>query len=253
MTENTTASQKDKAVWDGVKYLVLLAVVLPIVLLLWWGCYKYTVLKFAAPEGCGEAGDLFGSVNALFSGMAFSVLIVTLLMQREELGLQRRELTASIREQERQAKALDAQVEIMAVSAQLAALPTMIDELKTRLSLMNKRVYGNQEIDRMDSSALEMRVEGLKDRIKKNASAPQKLKEVRLANGKVPNFTLYSTQGERTVTEAPKKLLALAQKENAAMRNEIEIVEVLLSHISSINMHYHQLASSRAQPSTLRP
>ena len=40
----------------------------------------------------GTFGDMFGAVNALFSGLAFAGLIVTLLYQKEELKLQREEL-----------------------------------------------------------------------------------------------------------------------------------------------------------------
>ena len=43
-------------------------------------------------EERGTFGDMFGAVNALFSGLAFAGLIVTLIMQHEELGLQRNEL-----------------------------------------------------------------------------------------------------------------------------------------------------------------
>lgn len=42
--------------------------------------------------GRGEFGDMFGAVNALFSGLAFAGLIITLILQRQELGLQREEL-----------------------------------------------------------------------------------------------------------------------------------------------------------------
>jgi len=40
----------------------------------------------------GTFGDSFGAINALFSGLAFSGLIFTIYLQREELGLQREEL-----------------------------------------------------------------------------------------------------------------------------------------------------------------
>ena len=46
----------------------------------------------------GTFGDMFGAVNALFSGLAFAGLIVTLIMQHEELGLQREELAQTNRE-----------------------------------------------------------------------------------------------------------------------------------------------------------
>lgn len=37
-------------------------------------------------------GDSFGALNALFSGLAFAGLIVTLIMQKDELSMQREEL-----------------------------------------------------------------------------------------------------------------------------------------------------------------
>jgi hypothetical protein len=40
----------------------------------------------------GQFGDMFGAVNALFSGLAFAGIIITILLQREELSLQRSEL-----------------------------------------------------------------------------------------------------------------------------------------------------------------
>lgn len=40
----------------------------------------------------GTFGDMFGAVNALFSGLAFATLIFTVWLQREELTLQRHEL-----------------------------------------------------------------------------------------------------------------------------------------------------------------
>lgn len=43
-------------------------------------------------ENRGQFGDMFGAVNALFSGLAFAGLIITLILQRQELSLQREEL-----------------------------------------------------------------------------------------------------------------------------------------------------------------
>jgi hypothetical protein len=43
----------------------------------------------------GTFGDMFGAVNALFSGLAFATLIYTAWMQRIELALQRDELAAT--------------------------------------------------------------------------------------------------------------------------------------------------------------
>lgn len=44
------------------------------------------------PQRSGEVGDIFGLANAIFSGLAFAILIITLKLQRDELELQRQEL-----------------------------------------------------------------------------------------------------------------------------------------------------------------
>lgn len=54
------------------------------------------------PEHRGTFGDMFGGVNALFSGLAFAGVIYTILLQKEELREQRKELSLTRRELEGQ-------------------------------------------------------------------------------------------------------------------------------------------------------
>ncbi|MEH2623879.1 hypothetical protein V1292_001934 [Bradyrhizobium sp. AZCC 1719] len=56
----------------------------------------------------GQVGDLFGSINALFSGLAFAGVIFAILLQRQELALQRQELRDTRAEMKRTADAQDA-------------------------------------------------------------------------------------------------------------------------------------------------
>ena len=67
----------------------------------------------------GQAGDLFGAVNSLFSGLAFAGIIWSLRlqqtqleMQKEELKLQRDEQIASRSELKGQKEQLQEQSEI---------------------------------------------------------------------------------------------------------------------------------------------
>ena len=53
----------------------------------------------------GTFGDMFGAINTLFSGLAFAALVVTVLMQRDELKLQFEELEKSRKEFEKTASA----------------------------------------------------------------------------------------------------------------------------------------------------
>jgi hypothetical protein len=76
------------------------------VIVLWaslaWG--SYAMLPTMTERG--QFGDLFGTVNALFSGLAFAGVIVALLLQQRELRFQLAELTRSATAQQESQKAL---------------------------------------------------------------------------------------------------------------------------------------------------
>lgn len=92
----------------------------------------------------GQFGDVFGAVNALFSGLAFSGLIYAILLQREDLRLQRieleltrKELTRSAAAQEQSEIALRAQAESASTSARLAATSFLLEEYQKELRGMH--------------------------------------------------------------------------------------------------------------------
>ncbi|MDH5822075.1 putative phage abortive infection protein [Luteimonas sp. RD2P54] len=61
----------------------------------------------------GTFGDMFGAVNALFSGLAFASLIYTIYLQRNELRLQRQELRLTRAELEGQKLQIAAQNDLL--------------------------------------------------------------------------------------------------------------------------------------------
>lgn len=63
-----------------------------IVFILWILAWVLTQNLLPDNEQRSSFGDMFGSVNALFSGLALAGIIFTILLQKEELGLQRKEL-----------------------------------------------------------------------------------------------------------------------------------------------------------------
>jgi Putative phage abortive infection protein len=83
------------------KPLIILAITVTLVWILSGGAIHWL---FGTTDR-GTFGDMFGAVNALFSGLAFSGLIFAIFLQREELKLQREELklqrieTAATREE----------------------------------------------------------------------------------------------------------------------------------------------------------
>jgi hypothetical protein len=59
--------------------------------LLYWASAVFFIEDSAWAQR-GQFGDMFGAINALFSGLAFAGLIITILLQREELIAQKQEL-----------------------------------------------------------------------------------------------------------------------------------------------------------------
>ncbi len=76
-----------------------------------FGAWYYTIIRLEplAEEARETFGDMFGSVNALFSGLAFAGVIYAILLQREELGLQREELIKTRAEFQKQNETLKKQ------------------------------------------------------------------------------------------------------------------------------------------------
>lgn len=77
----------------------------------------------------GTFGDSFGVLTCLFSGLAFAGMIITLLMQKEELALQRKEFELN---RDEIIKGNKSQEKI----AQLNALSVIIDNYNVQLSVL---------------------------------------------------------------------------------------------------------------------
>ncbi|MEM9418258.1 MAG: hypothetical protein AAGA25_04265 [Planctomycetota bacterium] len=107
--------QTKKSAMPGWTWLILVLVVLAHGA--WWW------LAGAVTSGVDEAGalgDRFGFLTSLLSGLAFWGLIVTMVMQRQELAMQREELTLQREEMSESraelAKAAEAQAELAAAT-----------------------------------------------------------------------------------------------------------------------------------------
>ncbi len=105
-----------------------------IILALWIISGVIIYFSFDQMNERGTFGDMFGAVNALFSGLAFGGIIYTIYLQRTELILQRKELemtreelTRSASAQENSEKALAQQVKSMELTAKLNALNSLLE------------------------------------------------------------------------------------------------------------------------------
>ena len=80
-------------------------------------------------ETKGQFGDTFGTINALFSGLAFAGVIVTILLQREDLQLTQKELKRSTQAQEESANALKEQIKSMRYASMLEGYSSLLNNL----------------------------------------------------------------------------------------------------------------------------
>ena len=83
-------------------FWVLLPVLAALILCLWCWLPEHLTRSHSSIITRGAYGDTFGSVNALFTGFAFLVLIVTMVLQKWELEAQREELESTREELEGQ-------------------------------------------------------------------------------------------------------------------------------------------------------
>jgi hypothetical protein len=118
----------------------VLSVALYAVLLIYatWPISELSISK------AGVFGDSFGLLTSLFSGLAFSGVIITILLQREELQLQRQELSENRKEFSKSANAQER-------SAQLSALSALLNECELQLKKKEESLENSQYL-KNDSS-----------------------------------------------------------------------------------------------------
>ena len=99
----------------------------------------------------GQFGDIFGGVNALFTGLAFAGVIYTILLQRRELELQRQELRLNRAELSRSAQAQMDQVSRLEEAADLSAITTLVNIYGSLLApFWESTLSIHQEIARLE-------------------------------------------------------------------------------------------------------
>ena len=121
---------------------------------------------FGVPSGAGTYGDMFGAINALFSGLAFAGVIVAIFLQRKELELQREELTATREELAKTARANREQAEIQNLAAQIAGLNSLIESGNSWI--LSKPGYSttNPDLRKMNNNILNYEAE-VREKIKR--------------------------------------------------------------------------------------
>lgn len=96
---------------------------------------------FDGPDKANEFGDMFGAVNALFSGLALAALITTLWLQHQELT--------------KQAKDQKSQAQLLKETARIHALNALLTSYTQQIGLAQGTLSG-QEFTRVDEIRKEL-------------------------------------------------------------------------------------------------
>ena len=147
----------------------LLIILIIFVLAFWLGNLAVGIYFFDNWDNRGQFGDLFGSINALFSGLAFLGLIYAILLQRKELSLQREELklqreemAGSRAELKDQVSAIVGQIQVSAEIARIESIK--MDSEKISPGCRNKHIEKiNEAANHIDEIAEELKEVALRE------------------------------------------------------------------------------------------
>ena len=129
------------------------ALIAGLVLVVWGLTWIFLILVIDDPGERGQFGDMFGSTNSLFSGLAFAGVIIAIFYQRQELQLQREELAETRQEIRRSAEAQEQQVKAQERAALFNARATLI---QTFAGTARRNDYVRDQIDKLMEGVREL-------------------------------------------------------------------------------------------------
>ncbi|WP_339234629.1 hypothetical protein MKX40_17945 [Paenibacillus sp. FSL R5-0517] len=120
------------------RYLLLIV----LLIISMWGSTWYFIPLWYPKETleAGTFGDMFGAVNALFSGLAFAGLIYTITVQRQELALQREAITMQTEELRMQREETARSVDQMEGQSQMLRFQLTMTTVNELVKSKNKRI-----------------------------------------------------------------------------------------------------------------
>ena len=134
------ASLVGKENYRGNPSIIVALLLVATVVVLWLATPFVVSSLYKPPTEAGPFGDLFGSINALFSGLAFAGLIYAILLQRRELELQRLELQATREEMKLARSEAERTASAQEATARLSAITTLVDHHRSLIDRINSRL-----------------------------------------------------------------------------------------------------------------
>jgi hypothetical protein len=150
-----------------------------VVILVVWALGGAAVYFTQAPTDRASFGEMFGAINALFSGLAFAGVICAILLQREDLALQRTELQLTREEHAASAKAHRAAAKSLADQARLQLRSAQLDALTAQLQSCSSQIdQAYQRYHAQATKTTNAQLPDTKDLSAKRASIDARISEV---------------------------------------------------------------------------
>ncbi len=129
---------------------VMLAIIAAVVVALWLKVPQHLGEGLTEPTDKGTFGDSFGSVNALFTGLAFAGLVFSILLQQRQIRLQRADFLSQLQEMKDSRSTVIEQNKLMTAQNVLMTAQTALGVLRLELHAMELEAQVDElEIRRM--------------------------------------------------------------------------------------------------------
>jgi hypothetical protein len=214
-----------------IRYLTIAA----LIIIGLWLVTPFILFKvFPAPSDRGTFGDLYGSINSLFSGLALLGVIAAIFLQHKELSLSTIELRKS-------AQSLKQQVELAAMTARIQALPTLIQAQKQRIKVLGGRGYEDFSESDYSLSVLERKISELNHII---INSPQAAEEIQTQWKIDPYNKAYFGFGTRE--QALERALQAHENTVEVTSRLVQQFELLATYIKDFETLYQTIRETSA-------
>jgi hypothetical protein len=130
-------SNDHKSFLDDTWFAVLMLVITSILVWIVWRKVPQCLGEGLTPATeTGTFGDSFGSVNALFTGLAFAGLVFSILLQQRQIRLQRADYLSQLNEMKGSRESVEEQNRLLAVQNQLLRGQTEVSLLELQANAM---------------------------------------------------------------------------------------------------------------------
>lgn len=154
-----------------IKYVLPIAIIAIVLIQCIYGLFIYS--SFGTWDERGTFGDMFGAVNALFSGLAFAGIVFTIIIQLLSIDIQKKELEKTVDAQRKSELILKRQLETSEFSTRFSAEVYLLDYYDRKILELTKS--NQDEKAKQKKNDLINRKSEIEDLIKKSHERYKKI------------------------------------------------------------------------------